>query len=332
MSEDEESTVIRTVIDLSRLGPAQQFEYFADEITRKFGKLAPDRVVEREDFPALIDTLEHGSSRCVRIKTPIHTVNRTSKLITQDDSEDFYLNFMLSGVLEAEHAGERMTIAPGDMVIFDHRKPFAFETKGADGFHSGTVVRFARRDYSDGPTQRALLDRQRFAKHKLAPLLKTSLSHLSVSMTGTNDIEVASLLHVVEILVGLIARDNSAEIFESGHGHAIHIIEFEMRRQARDPGVCPQSIALSIGSSPQAVEKILADHGMSFWKSLENIRLSHALSELRNAANKHKTVAQIAQESGFVDLPSFYRLFNETSLCKASDICRALMERPSKLT
>lgn len=321
----------RSFIDLSFLDAGQQFQFFSDEICRKFGKLASEKINDRADFPAHFDTLEVGDSRCVLIKTPIHSVDRTKQLVADDDTDDLFVTFMLSGTIKAEQDGDLRLASARDLIVLDHSRPFSFKTCGDDGSHTALVVRLAREDYSDDDALKELFNSERFTQHKFSSLLHRSLAQLSSSIADPHDQEDVTLLGVVETLVDLIAHDNSLRVLENSNEQMFQLIAFEIERQLQDHSLSAMSVGHTFGISKERVEEIMKYHETSFADFVDDKRLSLVLKRLGDPNYRHMAVGDILHNSGFADLPSFYRVFIDKAELAPEDMRRALERIQPKL-
>lgn len=323
MKERNLLKVERTILDLSHLEAGQQFEYFSDEICRRFGHQASEEIVERADFPARIDAIEVGSSFCASIKAPIHELNRTKRHVEEDDSHSLILNFMLSGVIELERGDERRSLVPSSVTIIDNGRTSSFKSFSDSGYHSSLCIRLNRKGFRDTNALSALFCEKRFKYHRLMPLLKTSLAQIQASMNGVNDLEVATLLGVVETLVSLIVQDKAIEAIDPLNDQAFHLVEAEVLRQLEDDRLGLSSVAHHLGLSGGRIEQIMLGRSTSFTSFVEEERLSLAMGRLCDEAYSKRTIEEIAQGCGFVDLPSFYNAFKTVFQCSPSEIRRA---------
>lgn len=331
MSKSNKVQIERTKIDLSQLKSSEQFEFFCDELNRRYIHQDSKVIGGRKDFPARIDGMNIGSSQCVAIKAPVHTLERTAEHIAKDDRHDVFLVSMFSGTMEAECDGREMRAGPGGLLFLDNAKPYSFKTSNESGVHSTFAVRLNRGNYLDDDVKDALGCEKRFRRHRLAALLKTSLFHLATNMNGeTPDLETATLLGVVETLIDLISHDKSALTIDPESDNAAHLIAAEIARQLENDHLSLESVAHHLGISVERIEEIVLNRSTSFSDYVRGERLSLAMSRLCDEDFQAKTVEEIARSCGFGDMASFYRAFNDDFRSTPSEIRRA-SEKPPQL-
>lgn len=330
MSNSNQVRIERTKIDLTQLESDEQFEFFCDELSRRYIHQDSRIIGERKDFPARIDGLNIGSSQCVAIKAPVHTLTRSAGHIAKDGLHDVFLVAMFAGTMEAECDDTVVRAEPGGLLFLNNAQPYSFKTSSDDGMHSTFAVRLNRGDYLDQETKDALSCEKRFRQHRLAALLKTSLVHLATNMKSGHDVEAATLLGVVETLIDLIVHDRSAQTIDPESENAAHLIAAEIARQLESDGLSAQSVAHHLGLSSDRVEEIVLNRSTSFGDYVRSERLSLAMSRLCDENYQSKSIEEIARSCGFAEMGSFYRAFKDDFQSTPSEIRRS-SEKPSHL-
>lgn len=330
MSDQDHLTVEQTTIDLSYLDENEQFDFFSDELCRRYISHDAKIIGDRKDFPARIDSLEIGSSVCALIKAPVYALNRTRKNIAQDSRDDFYLMYMLSGVMEIQSGDRRSRSGPGGILLLDNSAPLSFETFSDSGYRAALSIRLNRDDYSDAADEKVLSNGKLFSQHRLSKLLNISLAQLSASVNSANDLESATLLDVVETLVGLIVRDQSVEVVVLEGENAFQLVDAEISRQLQDNRLSQESVAHHLGLSVGQVERIMMERSTSFSEFVREERLSLAMSRLCDENHSGETVEQVAQACGFSEISNFYQVFKDAFQCTPGEV-RRVSERPRQL-
>ncbi|MBV9458477.1 MAG: AraC family transcriptional regulator [Bradyrhizobium sp.] len=83
----------------------------------------------------------------------------------------------------------------------------------------------------------------------------------------------------------------------------------EIRKDFADPAFSIQRVAARIGVSPNYVQKLLAESGLSFSERVLELRLQKALSMLTDRRNDRLKVSDIALACGFNEVSYFNRCF-----------------------
>lgn len=323
MSDQDHLTVEQTTIDLSYLDENEQFDFFSDELCRRYISHDAKIIGDRKDFPARIDSLEMGSSLCALIKAPLYALNRTRKNIAQDYRDDFFLMYMLSGMMEFQSEDRRSRSGPGGILLLDNSVPLSFETKSDSGYRAALSVRLNRDEYSDIASQKALSNENLFSHHRLSKLLNTSLAQLSASVNSANDMESATLLDVVETLVGLIVRDQSVESVALESDSAFQLVDAEISRQLQDNRLSQETVAHHLGLSVGQVEQIMVERSTSFSDFVREERLSLAMGRLCDEKHSGRTIEQVAQACGFNEMSNFYQAFKDAFQRTPGEVRRA---------
>ena len=70
-----------------------------------------------------------------------------------------------------------------------------------------------------------------------------------------------------------------------------------------------ENFAKMLGLSPRYLQHLLYSEGTTLTDELTAQRLNHANRLLQDAASREKSIAEIAQQSGFAELSTFYHAF-----------------------
>jgi AraC-like DNA-binding protein len=84
-----------------------------------------------------------------------------------------------------------------------------------------------------------------------------------------------------------------------------------IRRSLHRAGLADRHVAAHLGISPSLLRAIFAERGTSPAQFIRQARLERAHRLLVDAAERHRTVLEIALDCGFGSISSFYRLFHE---------------------
>lgn len=322
MRHDKSELPTRTTLDLKMIDPARQFDYFCEEVGRRYARHERKKKTLAKDFPALIRTFDVRPMHCTLIDSPSLSGQRTKEHIRADDRQDLFLKLVVSGVLKVRTGDRTCSIGPGFSYLANYGQPFDFEVTSKSANTSVLAVRLRPADYPDVTSLEALFFENRFLHHKLAPLFKMTLTQLSMSMRGANDREIGTLVSVVESLVALMASDKAFRIFRPDTGQSFEVLEAEIERQLEDANMSLRSIAHQLGTSTRHIQRLLASHGTCFSDFVREKRLMLAMNRLRDTDCANKSIEGIAYTCGFSELSSFYRAFKRMFHCTPGDARR----------
>jgi AraC-like DNA-binding protein len=137
------------------------------------------------------------------------------------------------------------------------------------------------------------------------------------------DLVVSHVYDLVALLLG--AKGDARHSAQQGGARAARLaaIMREIEHRSGDPGLSATTIALLLGITPRYVHLLLEESGKSFTHHVVERRLEKAAALLRDPHWRHRKIADIAAEAGFVDLSYFNRTFRRRYGATPSDMREA---------
>lgn len=304
--------------DTSSVRPQDGFAYFVEGICRAFTCLEPELPNSTDPFFVRIIHREVGEAAITDLYSSRYCVKRAPAGIAQSDQHDFFLNFIVTGAVNAAQGRCAESILPGDIFILDNARPFALDLHSSQVFDS-RVVRLRRTELLEA-RQDCLLDfGRRYSRHHLMPLLRMSLMQIVRTGASAVDQEIAFFGQTIDTLVNLMLSDGCADNGSVKSEDAWRSILAEVDNNACDPLFTLEALSENLGVSTRYLQKVFASHGSTFSGYLRDRRLHHAACRLQEVG-KETSVENIALASGFRDLSTFYRSFRRKYGVKPGDL------------
>jgi len=231
----------------------------------------------------------------------------------EQDNDDLVLLMNLDGAFSAINAGEEIVLRTGDAYIMSCAEwgSFARHDEG-----KLLCVRLARE---------ALASRIHDLDDRLGVIIARDNEGLSfladyVQSAGDSDalvdtrIAAAFAHHIHDLLV--LCLDTHADSREMAQAGGLRAARLErakaiIRRNIAEPELSADFVARALNMSPRSLQRLFesADISFSGYVTLERVALAH--TQLTDAANKDRSIADIALDCGFGDVSYFNRKFRE---------------------
>jgi len=312
----------RTILDLRTFRPHHQFDYYRDEVGRRYARFERERLYPAKDFPALIRAFDYGPLHVTLVQCPLLAGRRTQSHVRADDRQDYFLKLVVSGALVIKAGDSQHRVDAGNCYIANYSEPHSFETILSNGNFGTLTLRLPAKNLPSSGSAKYRHFNQRFQHHKMSPLLKMSLTHLVASMKGDNDQETAQLTDVAQSIVALILNDDTFRSFPADNAQQFEILDAEISRRVGDTTLNLQSVARQLGTSIRHIQRLMANHQTSFSNFLREKRLMLAMNRLRDKAYARESIEEIAYSCGFNELSAFYRAFRKMFYCTPGDARR----------
>lgn len=286
---------------------AQRLAFWRDGVLKR---MAPVENGEASrPFRARLRRLVVDGAELVEHASDAICAERSPQRRRLDGCDDIGIDLMRDCKIAAmRHNGERR-IRPGDLCVVDYAQPIEVRRSR----HRAITVVLAR------SRVRAALghDISTVAGHRIAPRgLATVLRH---HMQATIDeaarmsaadrhiaVGAAAEMALSVLRAGRSGSITEVEQFESGFYRAALVM---IERECGDPELSPQEIARTLGCSRSSLYRVFARHDESVAAVIWASRIERAWRMLTSAAGVGLLVSDIAQCCGFVEMPTFTRMF-----------------------
>jgi AraC-like DNA-binding protein len=242
---------------------------------------------------------------------------RSPRLIRRSDPEILQLAVITGGRQSVEQARNTVSLAVGDMVLYDSSQPFdACADTAADGA-SSLILQFPRTllPFRADQLQRLLavpLD----ARSGTGRLLAQFLKGLMAERDAYSPADQARLADVaVDLTIAVLGHyldDDRATAFGS-RPHALFLdVSTFIDTHLAEP-LAPQQIADATDISVRYLQRIFQEHGTTVMDFVRERRINHCRRDLADPALDHVPVHAIGARWGFPQPSDFSRSFRRAT-------------------
>lgn len=277
----------------------------------------------RENFNAVLETMQLRSTTIAHIQTQGSTVQHTDLLIAKHAQDPaFLLHYQVSGFSTNRQWGRDAILGPGDCTLVDSTRPYSLEFDDQTEF---IVCRFSAEDvkrHLSSPEDcvsmpiSGKVGATRTLRRLLDAIWEEGQSGGQTDeewLSGTTD-AVLSLL-ALAISSGCPNQRSSNTIFRMARDYIIE--------SYTEPETCVSDLAAALAVSPRSLQKAFAQQGTTPVQYLQDIRIDKAKKLLE--AGRH-SVTDVCMSVGFSDLTHFGRVFRKRVGVSPSHFKRAIAE------
>jgi AraC-like DNA-binding protein len=292
--------------------PGAAFDEWEYRICRTFVPLrARPREAAFVDFRGDVASTALGSVILAEVTADEAVVERTPRLIRQDDPELYKFGLQVSGSCVIEQDSRQAHLRPGDLSIYDTSRPYRIS--GSDDFRM-TVAMFPRHLVRLPEPQMAELCAIRLAGDTgLATLISPLMRGLAAGLTSDGAVIATHLGDaVVDLVTAAFAEKLSLPSrlgVPASHRTLVAEVQVYIERHLHEPGLSTQTIARAHFVSARQLQKVFEAEGISVSALIRSRRLERCRRDLVDPLLADVPVAVIGHRWGFPDAPHFSRLF-----------------------
>lgn len=298
---------LRATFDTSEIADAsERFEYWHDAVCSQFVS-ADSSAINRDAFGASLVTRQIGALCVSEMRAPPHFWSREPKHVRSDEHDELLLSVMLEGTGHLEQNGRSAEQRPGDILLYDTTRPFAYDLGSQVLFLKIPRGLLASRVASIANATAVVLSRDQ----PIGALVVEAMQQLSkVEFPGNSEaIAGPKLASAVLDLVAVLIDLRSGEQSEVG---ARQVSQFEriqryVASNLGDHGLSNERMAACGAMSARTLNRMFAKMGTTpmRWVWQQRLEASHsALTE-----GRAKSVTEVAFQFGFSELAHFSRSF-----------------------
>jgi AraC-like DNA-binding protein len=297
-----------SIVEFSTAGiaPKERLAFWRDAVLKR---MVPLKALDQErPFEARlrrviglgVELVEHSSGAIL--------AERTGQRCADDDIDDIGVDLMVDcQSARLDHGGERR-IRAGDVSVLDYAQP----SQVMRSRHRAIGLILSRRQVCEAlGADLPPLSGRSLPQDGLGAVLR---SHLRLTL------EEAPRMTPVERLVAIAAGvDMALAVLQAEHrgsadteqfaGGMYHAACRMIERDCADPQLTPEIVALSLGASRASLYRMFFRHGQSVAAMIWMKRLDRAWQMLTGPSHGDLLVSEIAFRSGFLDQPTFNRMF-----------------------
>jgi len=302
-----------------------QFTRWREMICEAFLALTPESDL-RDGFAGTVTQWDLADLSIARIDSQRQQVQRTEHDINRAPRAGYYANFQLRGSSLMTQHGRSTVLRPGDIALVDTAEPFAFDFR--EDFRQLSL-------YIPKP----LLDNQLDAPVRTATRVGTAtgvgaaVRHAMLALAGDDLTErTAARLAVNSCAILAVALEQAAGTASTAGGelkalrgnaalhgeirssavryHRIHAAALaDIDEHLADDDLSPAATARRLGISARLLYAVFACYEHGYAAQVRRRRLECAWRDLKDPANAHLRVIDVAVAAGFTDVTSFHRAF-----------------------
>jgi AraC-like DNA-binding protein len=308
------ATAVSDGFSTKEVAPARGLAYWREMVSATFVPLeiipAASQVAPT-GFVGAVAVREIGSLRIARVRASPMFAKRSDRHIEASPDDDYFLAMHLRGMARATQNGRQLSLAPGDVALFDSTRPYEIEFQAAGAFEH-LIYRIPRLDLEARYPQieRATAVRipaASFEGRLAAPYLRT-LAALPLPAPASNlERTAAAALEVLSAALAAAAGIEPADF--SRHTQLLTRIKQRMILRLDDPCLSPTVIAQECFISVRQLHRVFAQDGTSFGAFVREQRLRQCRIDLADTRLANRPIASIAARWGFPSAAHFTRAF-----------------------
>ncbi|MGC7098495.1 helix-turn-helix domain-containing protein [Amycolatopsis lurida] len=296
--------------------PSSGFDEWEDRICRTFVPLRAHRP-DGPGFRGAVGSATLGSVVLAGVSASQAVVERTRRLIRQDDPELYKFGLQVSGTSVVEQDDRQACLRPGDLAIYDTSRPYRISF--GDDFRM-TVAMFPRRLVRLPEQRMAGLTAVRLAGDSglgslIAPLMKGLSGELDKTAEGHTVIATHLGDAVVDLVTAAFAQHLRQPLDEDDSAARRELrarVGRFIDEHLHDPDLTSTTVAEAHFVSVRYLQKVFEAEGVSVSALIRSRRLEHCRRDLADPRCAHLPIATIGRRWGFPDAAHFSRLFRGT--------------------
>ncbi|MGN6252928.1 MAG: helix-turn-helix domain-containing protein [Marmoricola sp.] len=292
--------------------PAESgFEAWEHQICRTFVPLRARH--DDAPFAGAVRSATLGAVMLAEVTASHAVVERTPRLIRQDDPELYKFALQTSGSCVIEQDDRQARLQPGDLAIYDTSRPYRI---GFDDDFRMTIAMFPRALVHLPAARMARLTAVRLAGDQgLAALLTPLMRGLSAQVSDAGGVMAMHLGDaVVDLVTAAFAEQLGQGPTEEAPAHRALALQVHrhIERHLADPDLSTRSIAAAHFVSVRHLQKVFEGEGESVTAFIRRRRLEQCRRDLVDPHLSDRPIAGIGARWGFLDAAHFSRLFRGT--------------------
>jgi AraC-like DNA-binding protein len=291
----------------------RKLELWRSVLSEAFGPIEATRNSD-ENFSGSIRTSRRAQLQFNEISYRGQTLERTSQNIAKFDQEYFTFGRPIAGPLFFEQKDRQFTVEPGCLVLLNQTSAYRATTDACYHAYSISIPKkmLLQRTASIAPFYKIEVS----DKSPRGQMLSSFAKHMTDGMANWSETEAVALREqLLDLIVLLMINDGNgySSSYETSvkSAHRERAITY-IKHHHRDPNLNPKTIAGACGISVSYLHKIFGLANLQLETFIYSLRLESAKHMLLDAADRDKTVQQIAYKVGFNHPSHLSRLFKDT--------------------
>jgi AraC family transcriptional activator of tynA and feaB len=306
----------------AELPPHRRIEYWNDLTGDAFTPLVTDPV-DRRAFAGRLTRTQVGEIRLAEARSEPAIVRHSRQHVARTRDASFMLCLQLDGVSVNRQQGREAVLRYGDFHLLDSSRPYevSFQQFNRMLVLSVPHPELARRM----PNPESVVGIAMSGRSGVSGLLSSLLCNFW-QQRRTGD-ETFLSPRFSEAILDLVASAYACITAAAPEGSSIAIARREQIRSyiethLHDPGLTPGSVAAAVHLSPRRLHQLFEADGETVGAYILRRRLEECARAMSDAAQRSRTVTEIAFLHGFNNASHFGRVFRERYQTTPSDYRR----------
>ncbi|HVW67663.1 MAG TPA: helix-turn-helix domain-containing protein [Steroidobacteraceae bacterium] len=306
----------------AELPPHRRLEYWNDLTGSAFTPLVTDPV-DRRTFVGRLTRTQVGNIRLAEARSEPAIVRHSRQHVTQSRETLFMLCLQLDGVSVNRQQGREAVLRYGDFHLLDSSLPYEvqFQQPNRMLVLSMPHPELARRM----PNPESVVGIAMSGKTGVPGLLSSLLCNFWQQRRSGDETFLSPRFS--EAILDLIASAYAGITAAAPEGSSIAIARREQIRSyiethLHDPALTPGSVAAAVHLSPRRLHQLFEADGETVGAYILRRRLEECARAMSDAAQRSRTVTEIAFLHGFNNASHFGRVFRERYKSTPSDYRR----------
>lgn len=290
-----------------QVSPEYRAEYWRDVTRDSFVKL--DFPELEKSFQGEILSRSFSNARLTTVETTKHAVRRRRTEISSDQEEVVLISLQRRGIGKIAQDGRSATLLPGDVVLYDSRRPYdlTFNDRVEQLIFSVDLESISARM----PSLVDFTARRIDGAGTYARLVRTYLETLAAGMDENDALEVQPLSsNIMDLIAAAFVIEGGVDISRStDKALKVYRIKSFIERNLHLPHLTVKMIADEMRTTPRYIHILFEEEGLSVSKFIYERRLLKCRDDLSSPAHASKTITEISFQWGFNDSSHFTRSF-----------------------
>ncbi len=301
-----ESAGTLTLRSTEGIAPHEKLDYWRHSVLHRVVPIALGDGAERFSG-RLVHIAGQGCSLIDHASEALHT-RRDRRQLGRDGCDDLSISLVgLGGASRLDHVGSHL-LECDDLCVADFARPI----EHLQSRNRNVTLLFQRKVLEENlKGDLSFLAARRLPRHGIAALLRSHMKAFANEAEHLSAAERASALRIASEMAMLVlqAELEPGTDIERFPGGLYRAAMMRIRQDCWDPDLDPAAIARSLGCSRATLYRLFAAEATSVAKEIWGARLDCADQMLSAPAHAAANISDIAFRSGFIDMPTFSRMY-----------------------
>ena len=258
-------------------------------------------------FRAKLTRVQGANAEFVEAASDAIVGTRDAQRCRRDGCDDISFDLMASGSAHIVADGRAYAMRAGDMAIVDCSRPIQMNRSR----HRALSLLVSRDQFSAIQCDPTMFTGRVLRPHGMVGLLRSHLRALAEQAAHLRpEQRILAVGVATEMALSILQIEMHGSIdverFDAGFYHAARALIY---RRCTDPDFVPEQVAVVLKCSRAALYRAFAGREQSVAAMIWSARIEHAQGMLTSALYSDLLIGEIAFRSGFVDHPTFNRIF-----------------------